>query len=85
MALFRYLLSDKALEVKLGPWLIRSVPFSGIEDVELGYTFWNEHWTNLWPPRFVTVRRRTGLFRNFVINPEDPESFAAKLRESIGK
>jgi hypothetical protein len=41
----------------------------------------NEHWTNAFTSRqIIRLRRRTGLFRNFLISPPDPAAFLAELR-----
>ena len=60
----------------------------GVVNRDLGdraWSFINEHWTNFWPPRYLTVRRRTGFLRNFVINPDDRAAFLADLKARIGK
>jgi hypothetical protein len=56
-----------------------------MEAVSSGYALLNEHWTNPWPWRFLTIRRRTGWFRNFVINPLDRESFIRDLTVRVEK
>ena len=45
------------------------------------WAFWNEHWTNtVNPRRLVLLRRRTGLFRNFLVSPRSPAAFLEELR-----
>jgi hypothetical protein len=85
MIIFNYQLSSEALVVRLGTWCIRRIPFTEIESANLGYAFWNEHWTNPWPLQFITVRRKTGLIRNFVINPYYREAFSSELQSRIQK
>lgn len=82
---FNYSLADTELQVRLGPLLVRKIAYSDIEGVEERYSFWNEHWTNFWPWRFLTVRRKSGLLRNFVINPQDRELFAGELRVRLSR
>ena len=77
---FRYHLGEEALEVRLFGWTVRRVRYDDMVEVRPGYPFWNEHWNNFWPWRFLTVRRKTGLCKNFVINPGDRETFAAQLK-----
>jgi len=77
---FDYELADDELRVKLGPWTVRRIRYADVEAVRSGHPFWNEHWTNIWPWRFLTLRRKSGIIRNFVINPADRDAFAAELR-----
>jgi hypothetical protein len=74
-----YRLADDGLEVRLGPLRVRRIAYSDMETARAGYALWNEHWTNPWPWRFLIIRRRSGLFRNFVINPGDREPFLKEL------
>ena len=84
---FNYEFGQTGLEVKLGPFTVRRVEYSDMEEVRYGHPFWNEHWTNVWPWRFLTIRRRTGGLwpRNFVINPSDRDAFAEELRRRIAQ
>ncbi|MDE2038924.1 MAG: PH domain-containing protein [Elusimicrobia bacterium] len=81
---FHYEFGEEGLEVRLGPWTVRRVRYDDIEDIRIGYNLWNEHWTNIWPWRYLTLRRKTGWVRNFVINPADREAFAQLLRQRLG-
>lgn len=78
---FHYEFGAEHVEVKLGPFVARRIRYDDIEGARFGYPFWNEHWTNFWPMRFLTLRRRSGICRNFVINPGDREAFVAELRK----
>ncbi|MFA6434858.1 MAG: hypothetical protein WCW52_09200 [Elusimicrobiales bacterium] len=80
---FTFELGAAALEVKLRSWTVRRVLYSDMESVEPRCAFWNEHWCNFLPWRFVTIRRRSGFARNFVINPPDRDTFIAALRLKI--
>jgi hypothetical protein len=81
---FIYELTPGALLVRLGPWTARRVEALEVESVRLGSSMWNEHWTNIWPMRFVTIRRKSGWFKDFVINPPDGEEFVAEARRLFG-
>jgi len=81
---FRYHLGETGVEVKLGSYTARRIRYDDIVEVRNGHPFWNEHWTNFWPWRFLTLRRKSGLIRNFVINPADRDAFAAELRRRLG-
>jgi len=81
----RYLLAEDGLEVRLGPWCVRRIAYLDMEGVAPGYVLWNEHWTNPWPWRFLTIRRRSGWFRNFLINPSESEEFQRELAVRIEK
>lgn len=62
---------------------LRRVALSDIEWADRTWVFWNEHYTNtLRTDRIVRLRRRTGLFRNFLISPPDPDAFLANLRRA---
>lgn len=77
---FAYHLAVDSLEVRLGPWTVRRIYYVDIADVRRGYCRWNEHWCNLWPLRYLTIRRKSGLIQNFLINPPDGDDFARRLR-----
>jgi len=80
---FSFRLAEDELQVRLGPWTIRAVRYRDIEDVVEAYTFWNEHWTNPWPWRFLTVKTPRAMFHNLVLNPSDREAFARELRVRV--
>ncbi|MFH1618753.1 MAG: PH domain-containing protein [bacterium] len=80
---FNYVLTDSVLEVRLGSFTVRRVLYSDMEQVKRGYAFWNEHWINFLPLRYLTIRRRRGWIRNFVINPCEPEVFIEELHRKI--
>lgn len=81
---FTYELGVEGLEVKLGPWVVRRIYYSDMTGAERGYPFWNEHWSNFWPWEFITIRRKSGLIKNFVINPPERDNFLNELRLRIG-
>lgn len=81
---FDYKLAETGLEVKFGALTVRKIGYSDMESVEPGFTFWNEHWTNFRPCQCLTIRRRSGWIRNFVINPPDRDGFIRELRLKIG-
>ena len=79
-----FYLGTKGLEIKLFGFVLRRIRYADMQEVSGGFGFGlTEHWTNLWPWKFVTIRRKTGLFKNFVINPREREIFIADLRRRI--
>ncbi|MBI3553977.1 MAG: PH domain-containing protein [Elusimicrobia bacterium] len=80
---FHYTLGTTGLEVRLGPFVVRRIPYWDIEAVNIGFSLLNEHWTNVWPFKFLTIRRKSGWLKNFVINPKDRESFVEGLRALV--
>lgn len=80
---FNYHLSDSELQVRIGKWGVRRVRFDDIASFQEGSAVWNEHWTNVWPWRHVTIRRKTGFIKNFVITADDPEKFIERLRMKV--
>lgn len=81
---FTYELAGDGLEVKLGSWVVRRIYYSDMLGAELGCAFWNEHWSNFWPWEFITIRRKSGLVKNFVINPPERDKFLNELRLRTG-
>lgn len=81
-----YRLTDDALQV-LGPGgvVLRQVHYVDMQEARMGYTWWNEHWENrldVWRSA-VTIRRKSGWIKNFVITPDRPGEFVAQLEERI--
>lgn len=69
------------VRVRFYGWTARKVALTDLEFAARDWEFWNEHWTNAVDPRrLVLLRRRTGLFKNFLISPPDPAAFLAELR-----
>ncbi len=79
----RYELHDDGLCVVIGGKCVRRVLYSDIESVERGAPIWNEHWNRLALDPNITIRRRSGLIKNFVINPPNTDEFISQLREHI--
>ncbi len=85
--LIDYRLEDNALSVTVGKRPIRRIPYSDIESVKRGWTFWNEHWErrlDFWRGS-VTIRRKHGLLKNLVITPDDPDSFVSALETRLAE
>jgi len=80
----RYRLTPEAVEVLILGRPIRRVLLGDIEEVHRRGALIHESWAG---PKFwnaVTLRRRSGWFRNFVISPDDPDRFVAELRDRLG-
>jgi hypothetical protein len=78
-----YRITGIALEVRVLGRVVRRVLLADVEEVHRRGALIHENWSG---PKFwnsVTVRRRSGLFRNFVISPDDPDRFAERLQEAI--
>lgn len=79
----KFELGSEGVEVKLGSLTLRRIRYDDIESVSDGPAFWNEHWVNFYPFEYITIRRKSGLIRNFVINPKDKETFVSGLRQRL--
>ncbi|MEI6460600.1 MAG: hypothetical protein WCO73_01500 [Verrucomicrobiota bacterium] len=68
------------VRVRVYGWTVRKVALSDIEWAAQDWCFWNEHYTNtVSSKRLVLLRRRTGLVRNFLISPAEPQEFLKEL------
>jgi hypothetical protein len=80
--------TDSEVQVRVGRWVVRRVALSDIRDAGLSsglrVPLWNEHWCNVWPFRYVVIRRRSGWIPTFIINPPEPDAFLANLRHRAG-
>ncbi|MBI5683914.1 MAG: hypothetical protein HZC54_02435 [Verrucomicrobia bacterium] len=83
VATLRYRITERAVEVLIFGWCARRIRLDDIECVRRGGTFWNEHWTNFKLWNAVTLRRKSGWFRNFVITPDDPSGFIVELAQKL--
>ena len=78
-----YRITDTALEVSILGRVLRRVRLDDIEEVHRRGALVHENWSSLKFWNSVTIRRRSGVFRNFVISPDDPDDFAARLQEAV--
>ncbi len=82
MAGMSYAVDDTHVRVLMFGRTVRRVALSDVEWADRRWDFWNEHYTtSLRPSRVVRLRRRTGVFRSFIITPPDAESFIGRLRD----
>ncbi|MCX7825150.1 MAG: hypothetical protein N2689_06290 [Verrucomicrobiae bacterium] len=79
----RYRITDKAVEVLVFGRCVRRVRLDDIAHVRRGHCFWNEHWTTFKFWNAVTLRRKSGLVKNFVITPDNPARFIAELTRKL--
>jgi len=77
-----YRITDTALEVRILGRIIRRILLADIEEVHRRGALVHENWSSLKFWNSVTIRRRSGLLRNFMISPDDPDRFAARLQEA---
>ena len=75
-----FTIDDVHVRVRVYGLTARKVALSDIEWAAQDWVFWNEHWTNtLNPRRMVLLRRRSGVFKNFLISPPLPPDFLKEL------
>jgi hypothetical protein len=80
----RYRITGRHLQVT---WLglpIRRIGLADIKRVTHKPVVWAERWPNvlLGSRRVLVIRRRSGLWRNFLITPEYPFEFKAALEQA---
>ena len=85
VSLINYRLDDRYLRVYWGPLPVRKLAIEDIRDATRGHRHMSENWTNtIWMPsirsRGVTIHRRTGGFKHFVITPDDPDRFITRIK-----
>jgi len=78
-----YRITDTALEVRILGRVIRRVLLADIEEVHRRGALVHENWSSLKFWNSVTIRRRSGWLRNFVVSPDDPEGFVVRLQEAV--
>lgn len=80
-----YRIDDRCLRVAWFGLTMRRIALSDIEKVDTCAPFWNEHWCNtLWlVRRVVRIRRKTGIFRNFIITPKNRDAFIRDLKAKV--
>lgn len=83
IATLRYRITGRDVEVLIFGWCVRRIRLKDIEYVRRGSVFWNEHWTNFKIWNSVTLRRKSGWVRNFVITPANPTGFIAELAQKL--
>ncbi len=78
-----YRITASAVEVLILGRVVRRVRFDDIEEVHRRGALLHENWSG---PKFwnaVTIRRRSGLLRNFVVSPDDPDRFVARVQDAL--
>jgi hypothetical protein len=78
-----YRITDTTLEVRILGRVVRRLRLADIEDVHRRGALVHENWSSLKFWNSVTIRRRSGLFRNFVISPDDPDAFVVRLQDAV--
>lgn len=75
-----FTVDDTYMRVRFYGFSARKIALNDIEFAAQDWVFWNEHWTNtVNPKKMVLLRRRTGLFKNFLISPPSPQDFLKEL------
>ncbi len=78
-------ITKHAVEVIMLGWCVRRIRLDDIEHVHRGGSLWNEHWTNFKLWNSVTLCRKSGWLRNFVVTPDDPSAFIDELKQKLEK
>ena len=77
-----YRITGTAVEVLILGRVVRRILLADIEDVHRRGALVHENWSG---PKFwnaVTIRRRSGVLRNFVLSPDDPDRFVERVLEA---
>ena len=75
-----FAVDEAYLRVCVYGWTVRKIALSDIEWAVQDWCFWNEHYTNtVNPKKMILLRRRTGLFKNFLLSPPSPQAFLQEL------
>ena len=75
-----FTVDEAFVRVRFYGWSARKIALKDIEWAAHDWCFWNEHYTNTMnPERLVLLRRRNGLFKNFLISPPSPSEFLKEL------
>ena len=82
---YDYRITQNHLEVTWLGILIRKIRLSDIESVSKRQRRWSENWRNTWRPRHrrLVIRRKTGLFKEFVITPVYRYEFRNRLEAAV--
>lgn len=76
----RFTVDDTHVRVLIFGWTARKVALTDIAFADRAWTWWNEHYvSSIGRARVVRLRRRSGLFKNFVITPKAPDIFLEEL------
>ncbi len=78
-----YRITQTGLEVLILGRIVRRLPLADIEEVHRRGALIHENWSSLKFWNSVTIRKRRGLFRHFVISPDDPDGFVLRLQEAV--
>ena len=86
LSMIDYRLADQELLVLFAGRPVRRIPYADIASVKKGWTLWNEHWhrrLDFWRSS-LTITKKNGIVRSFVITPDDPEAFLSDLQSRVG-
>jgi len=78
-----YRITGTSLQVCILGGVVRRIHLADIEEVHRRGALIHENWSSLKFWNSVTIRRRSGLFRNFVISPDDPDAFVVRLQDAV--
>ena len=83
----RYVLTGRHLKVTLFGLCLRRIRLADIECVSKQQAHWAEKWYNTLKPahRMLVIRRRRGLFKDFIITPRNRYVFRTELERSLAE
>jgi uncharacterized protein (UPF0248 family) len=83
----RYVLTDRHLKVTLFGLCLRRIRLADIESVSKRQAHRAEKWYNTLKPahRILVIRRRRGLFKDFIITPRNRYVFKTELEQTLAK
>lgn len=81
-----YRLGRHEVEVLIFNRVVRRVPLNQIDDVLVGARFPSELWPSRWffQSRFLSIRKKRGIFRYLVICPKHPDQLRANIYFALG-
>jgi hypothetical protein len=81
----RYRVVADAIEVSLLFMVVRRFRLEDIEEIHRRGSFLHESWSGFCVWNAVTLRRRSGLLRNVILTPEDPDRFVEEMTRLLAE
>jgi len=83
----RYAITERHLKVTLFGVCLRRIKLADIDSVSKRQSIWAEKWYCTLRPyhRMLVIRRRRGLFRDFIITPQNRYVFKSELERAVSR
>ena len=83
----RYAITERHLKVTLFGVCLRRIKLADIDSVSKRQSIWAEKWYSTLRPyhRMLVIRRRRGLFKDFIITPQNRYVFKSELERAISR